>query len=473
MVLVPRSVLAVAVVGLALLLGGLATSREPLLIGLALLAYLLARRDPLLGVHLALVLVPFQLRAPGFQSPLAAVVLATLLAWVISGLKGEGLAVPAARPLVWAAALLAVAGVSVAASPAPEVRGLAPSARDLIRDLSWARVSDPLYVLTSLVDLAAGIGLACLVVARAATVRALLALGDTLVATHVVSLALALADHAGLLPLQAFRPRDAVILISGFPDRMQGMAWHPSWFAQILVIVLPLVWSRGMLARGRVRIGWWALWGLTILGLALSYQRGGWIAGAAGMAWTGAMAWRYAMPGHRGWGVPAAGMAVLLCVGLALLWFSPSHPLFRRMRQADLTGRENLWAVAIEMARDRPLLGHGHNSFGFVYLQYRPTNHPMYCSTHGTAHNAYLQMVAGCGAIGLVVLSGLLVSVFRAGHRALSTPDPERFFAVLGALGAVVGYLVYALVQEMFYVHALAMTFWVLAGLIAAARVHS
>lgn len=109
--------------------------------------------------------------------------------------------------------------------------------------------------------------------------------------------------------------------------------------------------------------------------------------------------------------VAAAG-----CVVLLFYFNDPSVPLQKALSMGrgeeallgagTLSGRTQLWSLVINLWRDKPFLGYGYNAFQIPsiinYLNARMSWLPTNC------HSAYLQMLLGLGAVGLI----LFVSIF-------------------------------------------------------------
>ncbi|GAG53557.1 unnamed protein product, partial [marine sediment metagenome] len=70
-----------------------------------------------------------------------------------------------------------------------------------------------------------------------------------------------------------------------------------------------------------------------------------------------------------------------------------------------------LWKETLVMIKDRPLLGHGVNSFMSNWSNYgvgKTFGHPYY------PHNCYLHMVAETGLIGLGMFMWIVIMLFKS-----------------------------------------------------------
>jgi exopolysaccharide production protein ExoQ len=80
-----------------------------------------------------------------------------------------------------------------------------------------------------------------------------------------------------------------------------------------------------------------------------------------------------------------------------------------------LTGRTTIWAASLLMALERPWLGHGIDSYRALIPAFG-TLEPVH------AHNELLQQFFDYGVVGIVVATGLYVSLYRVARRAAASP---------------------------------------------------
>jgi len=119
-----------------------------------------------------------------------------------------------------------------------------------------------------------------------------------------------------------------------------------------------------------------------------------------------------------------------------------------------------MWQAAGGMIKDRPLLGHGINTFMANYLTYwvGGERQPRY------AHNCYLQMAAETGALGLVAFLALLWGMGVQVRRGVRTTTSRERFLLLGLATGLLAFVIHAAVDTDFYSLRQAALFWVLAG---------
>ena len=240
-----------------------------------------------------------------------------------------------------------------------------------------------------------------------------------------------------------------------FFQRMTGPYENPLDLATYLMVVFPVLLMHAVTRRTASR---WFLWGLLAL-LAGCLAR----TGAVG-AWLGLSAGSLVM---LMWKSPVRRSTTFLLVaaGLAagVLILHQQGRLGAKLSLSDIGTQDRLhmWQAAIKMIRDRPLLGHGLNTFMANYLRYwvGGEHQPRY------AHNCYLQVAAETGFIGLAAFLGLLWLLFArivAGLRRISSADQSIL------LGFAVGLFAFALqagIDTNFYSMRQVTLFFVMAGL--------
>ncbi len=104
-----------------------------------------------------------------------------------------------------------------------------------------------------------------------------------------------------------------------------------------------------------------------------------------------------------------------------------------------LTGRTRVWRAAIDVAKDRPIFGHGVGTSPPVLTGQIRDGQITWPALH--AHNAGLQVLVTQGVAGLSLLLFSLVRWFTAGNR-LTALDPLLWLVVVGTVTEVLVYRV-------------------------------
>ncbi|MFN8497659.1 MAG: O-antigen ligase family protein [Anaerolineae bacterium] len=152
-------------------------------------------------------------------------------------------------------------------------------------------------------------------------------------------------------------------------------------------------------------------------------------------------------------------------------------------------GRRTLWAVALTMVRDRPLLGVGPDNFRFAYGRY--TGQTVWDSGLHT-NNMYIEMFADTG-----VLGGLLFLVFniavigtaiqglrmvgRAGAanedsivpQAAALSSDAAFAVAAAAAAGLIAWAIHGFVDYFYEFLPLVFIYWIIIGLAASGAVHA
>ena len=161
-----------------------------------------------------------------------------------------------------------------------------------------------------------------------------------------------------------------------------------------------------------------------------------------------------------------------------------------RASAVDLSpGRRTLWAVALTMMRDRPLLGVGPDNFRFAYGRY--TGQSVW-DTSLHANNMYIEMFADTGIPGGLLFVVFNILVIRTALQGLRTvgrraalaagspfsepaPDLHAAAAMAVAAAAVAGLMAWAIhgIVDYFYEFLpLVFSYWIILGLAASGAVH-
>jgi hypothetical protein len=100
-------------------------------------------------------------------------------------------------------------------------------------------------------------------------------------------------------------------------------------------------------------------------------------------------------------------------------------------------GRPELWAAALRMSADHPLVGVGFDNFRLSYGPYAGVAEP---DTRITSNNMYLEVLAGTGLVGLAAFGWLawrLQDAMRAIARALPADAASIYSGVIAAVVAI------------------------------------
>jgi O-antigen ligase len=251
-------------------------------------------------------------------------------------------------------------------------------------------------------------------------------------------------------------------------NRVAGPIGDPNFYAQILVVLVPLAINR-MLAEKSIWLKLLAGYGILIITLTIlyTYSRGGVIALIAAL-----IALAFYKPPRLGW------LGIMLAIGVVAILFMPASFMDRMSTITDvisgeqdvrsevsIEGRTSEMLSAWYMFLDHPILGVGANNY--------PTNYQTYARKLGLdnratlrePHNLFLEVAAETGLFGLMVFGYILYYIFKSIQRTRSgftQLGDHQFVDLIGAFSAgLIGYLTAA----MFIHGAYPRYFWLLAGI--------
>jgi len=210
-------------------------------------------------------------------------------------------------------------------------------------------------------------------------------------------------------------------------ERAEGPIGDPNFYAQMMVVLLPLAFFRYWSESSRLR-RWGAVGaaGLILAAILLTYSRGAFVALVLMIIIMVML--RYVKLSH----------VVLTGVGLALLVALVNPAYYKRVgtiaaakslvsddstEQADsaIRGRTTEMLAALLAFADHPILGVGpgqYSPFYSVAYQTRPEIAFKQLTQTRRAHNLYLEMAAETGLIGLTVFMVMVVGVLYQLHTA-------------------------------------------------------
>jgi O-antigen ligase len=241
------------------------------------------------------------------------------------------------------------------------------------------------------------------------------------------------------------------------PDRNSGW-WDPVVGGTMLIGALGLHLPAAVMGRGRVRLLAIAAAAVTLVAIFATGTRGAWIAAAALVALTIAIAMAWHVGVARGTPLVrrlspllmlSAAALIVGVLAFALVGDSISrriaearHEIARIVDHGDYetyTGARILMArCAMEALRDKPVFGTGaggYQSWSRQQLARRDQQH-LAPYIHSHAHNAALHIAATLGIVGLALAAAIIALTLRGGLALdpgrLGTYDAGPAFAILG-----------------------------------------
>ena len=299
----------------------------------------------------------------------------------------------------------------------------------------------------------------------------------------VLAVVLGLLDFLGIVSLARYNLSQ--LFFGAAYRRLQSTFGNPSWFASFVTCALPFALLALLEARRATRWLLAAAFPLAAAALFLSGARASWLAASL---WLGGLlvvrlaSRRLALPspsaGRLGWA--ALVLSLVTFGGLAARAFAPGAPAgvggpAGRMeglaREIQLRGlglqspRRVAAAYALALARQRPLLGLGYESFNIhLRAQLEIPGSPVarvvndaVAADPGEAvfddsHDTYLQVLTGTGALGLLLwFCACGAALLVAALALVRAPTPTTVAVTLGLLV----FHFYGLFQGMAYIPAI------------------
>jgi putative inorganic carbon (hco3(-)) transporter len=251
--------------------------------------------------------------------------------------------------------------------------------------------------------------------------------------------------------------------------RVSGPIGDPNFFAQIMLVIVPLAFGRFLEEKNTV-LKVLALWAtlVTLLTVVFTFSRGAFLA----MVLMAVLLFYFHPPKPR---EVLSFLAVLLLLGLQ---FVPEGYMARVLTLNDLfggrvsvqgevsfRGRASEYAAAWMMFADHPILGVGVNNYDTYYQEYSRQIGLDPRSESRSAHSFYLETAAELGLTGIAVLFITLLAVFRSIKRSwnqLRNAGDKVYSEMVLSVGiGFVGYLTAAV-----FIHdAYPRYFWLLVGI--------
>jgi O-antigen ligase len=259
---------------------------------------------------------------------------------------------------------------------------------------------------------------------------------------------------------------------ASFASRARGLAGHYMTFAGQLLLFIPVALGVALTARApRWR---WAAAAVALLAfapLAATFTRSAWL----GLFVACAVLLGATRP---------LGLVALAVLGVAAWFLAPGAwgaRLHSVVDPANLWNQQRvyMWEAGVRMFHDHPLTGVGLQDLHALYDQYRS---PDSVERAGHLHNAYVQIAASMGLVGLAAFAWLYASLLRTawagvrvgarGTRAERGSEAEALAAGvrIGVTAALVGFLVAGLFEWNFGDEELLYHLYTLVGIAWASR---
>jgi O-antigen ligase len=223
-------------------------------------------------------------------------------------------------------------------------------------------------------------------------------------------------------------------------------------------LVFPLVVSMAMALSEKVtgwRIFYWVTFLMTVACWITAAVRGAWIGGALGLAVLVVAAvlakvkfnvvdWSFTgLTGAAGVALVARSMTM---PGSVLNVPERIASIFKFGEGSALT-RFEIWQAAIDAIKAKPITGFGADTFRLVFPKYKPLAYVKdagYLSVADNVHNYPLQLMAGIGIIGFLLLYGVFGwALWLGAPNAFARNKGTERLVIAGFWAAAIGYILH------------------------------
>jgi len=257
-------------------------------------------------------------------------------------------------------------------------------------------------------------------------------------------------------------------LFYGYPVSPDGRATAgfkaPSGLGAYLASIIPLTLSLIFYSRNKMaKTGFLVVLGVMVWALMLTFTRGAWTGAFAGIL---VFVLIYLIGSKR---IETAKTFLLALVFLIMtiafpLMLNTEKTLKMIKRSNTIAWRLEIWQDSMRMIKDRPLFGHGVNTFMPVFQSYRRQihNYPTY------AHNCFIQLASDVGLLGLAAFGWIFLRLFLDVSCQIRTMALERermIFLGLGVSASIAAYLVHSFFDTSLFSLQLGVYLWFLVGI--------
>lgn len=240
---------------------------------------------------------------------------------------------------------------------------------------------------------------------------------------------------------------------AGMPGRVESFFDNPNTFAEVLILLLPLVLALILCSRHSIaRLAACGVFAVGVAALGMTYSRASWIGMACAMA-VMVFLWRPKL-------IPGFAVLCILCIPFLpdTIW----HRILTIANPADSStaSRIPLYEAAVEVIKKSPASGAG---LGTAATQAYIKDFNLY---HGDApfvhaHNFYLQVWIEAGILGVIGFVGaMLWNIKRSAHAVRHCEDSAARTITCAAASALCGAMVCGLADYLWNYPRVMCIFW-------------
>ena len=240
---------------------------------------------------------------------------------------------------------------------------------------------------------------------------------------------------------------------AGMPGRVESFFDNPNTFAEVLILLLPLVLALVLCSRK-----WWsrlAAAGIFVIGVAalgMTYSRASWVGIACAMV-VMVFLWKPKL-------IPAFAVLCVLCIPLLPTTIWNRILTIGNTSDSSTTSRIPLFQAALEVIRHRPVSGAGLGTAATqAYIRDYNLYHAEAPFVH--SHNFYLEVWIQAGLLGVVgFMSSMLWNIKRAAHTVRHCENSAARTITCCAASALCGAMVCGLADYLWNYPRVMCIFW-------------
>jgi len=240
----------------------------------------------------------------------------------------------------------------------------------------------------------------------------------------------------------------------------------PNALGAYLTIWIPLLiscaFSKGL--NKKLRIGMALVILISLCSLILTSSRGAWLATGFGCVFLLASIFCYQKKWKWQYLVATLLVITFICIiSPFTLKATVHHSVIKRWETVQW--RLSLWEESVQMVLNRPLFGHGINTYMQLFQHFRENfnNDPTY------AHNCYIQLASEVGLIGFMCFMWIIFRLFHVSIKKINTSlqyDYNRIVISLGLISGIYAFLIHSYFDTNFYSLQLSAYLWFMIGIL-------
>ncbi|HPU44933.1 MAG TPA: O-antigen ligase family protein [Thermoclostridium sp.] len=268
--------------------------------------------------------------------------------------------------------------------------------------------------------------------------------------------------YQGIVGVPVIQAQVDVDLNEGMPGRVYSVFGNSNIFAQVIVMFIPFFPAIALSARGWQKKALFGLAALpSLVALLMTYSRSGYVGLAVAVVVFIFLVRKSLIP-------------LFAVLGILAVPFLPDTVLRRistitNLEDTSIKYRFEIWETIWPAVRDfwHTGIGLGSDAVKKVAENYEIVTK----STPLHAHNLYLQIILETGIVGLLSFLGWMVRTIKKSLRIIFGEDADPYLqnVLKAGVSGLMGLLVIALVEYVWYYPRAMMLFWVFMGLIITA----